>query len=326
MPKTNTFNSDSESYLLQSFAEAPMGCEMHKYDRPYALVSPALRHLASRIIENISPGLYGRLRVRRLRSSLCEYEMLIAPLLCDKSKVSIDIGASDGSYAVNICNYSSKCVAFEPREVPARRLREMAAATGLKIEVENVALSDSAGWALLRGLAEDPGRSSIESANELDDLDGSPRTTIRISKMRLDDYELPEVGFIKIDVEGHELAVLKGAQRTLRTSMPNILVEIKERHCKGATGEVSAFMASLGYEGFFILHGDVIPIARFDQSVHQNPTNIGSWQRGWERHGIYVNNFFFVPSCNCSLLSRLVSMIDSNVHSTKDGYRGTEFQ
>jgi hypothetical protein len=32
---------------------------------------------------------------------------------------------------------------------------------------------------------------------------------------RIDDYNLPDVGFIKIDIEGHELGVLDGAAATL---------------------------------------------------------------------------------------------------------------
>jgi FkbM family methyltransferase len=268
-----------------------------------------LKRIASHIIEAVSPNLFWRLKVRGLRRNLSEDELRIAPLLCDLSKISVDIGSSLGPYAVNICNYSANCIAFEPRPVQAARIREMAAAAGLRIEVEAVALSDSAGLARLRILTEDPGRSTIESANALEDPEGSPQTSIRIPKMRLDDYELPEVGFIKIDVEGHELAVLQGAQKTIRASMPNLLVEIEERHRPGAISEVSAFLTDLGYEGFFILDGEVVPLARFDESVHQDPANIGSWKGDWARHGVYVNNFLFLPACRCGLLSTALSSV-----------------
>jgi hypothetical protein len=144
---------------------------------------------------------------------------------------------------------------------------------------------------------------------------------MRVPKLRLDDYELREVGFIKIDGEGHELAVLQGAQQTIRASLPNLLVEIEERHRAGAIGDVSAFLTYLGYEGFFILDGKVLPLAQFDKSVHQDPANIGSWKEGWERRGVYVNNFFFLPAGSAGVLSRAVSSVNSEAPSVKREYR-----
>jgi FkbM family methyltransferase len=38
------------------------------------------------------------------------------------------------------------------------------------------------------------------------------------------------VGFIKIDVEGHELAVINGATTLLTTQRPLLLIEIEARH------------------------------------------------------------------------------------------------
>jgi FkbM family methyltransferase len=247
--------------------------------------------------------------VRKHRSGFSEYELMVAPLLCDLRKISVDIGADHGSCSINICDCSLRCIAFEPRPAQAGMIREMVAATGLPIEVETVALSDQAGLARMRILTMDPGRSTIEGANILEDPDGSPRTEIRVPKLRLDDYELHEVGFIKIDVEGHEFAVLKGAAETIRTSMPNLLIEIEERHHANATREVSGFLTELGYEGFFILDGEVIPFARFDKSVHQDPANIGGWKENWQFRGVYVSNFFFLPAPGGDKLRAAVSSV-----------------
>lgn len=268
-----------------------------------------MKEIASHIIETVSPRLFWKLKVRGLRRNVSEYELQIAPLLCNIRKISVDIGASLGSYSVNICTHSANCIAFEPRPAQAVRLREMVTAAGLHIQVEAIALSDSAGLARLRILTKDLGRSTIESANTLEDPEGSPQTSILVPKMRLDDYELREVGFIKIDVEGHELAVLQGAQNTIRASMPNLLIEIEERHRPGAIKDVSAFLTDFGYEGSFILDGEVVPLARFDKSVHQDPANIGGWKEDWERHGVYVNNFFFLPAGRGGLLNAAVSSV-----------------
>jgi FkbM family methyltransferase len=56
----------------------------------------------------------------------------------------------------------------------------------------------------------------IEKLNSLEDVDDSKVFEIAVPTRRLDDYELDAVGFIKIDVEGHELAVLRGGTETIR--------------------------------------------------------------------------------------------------------------
>lgn len=61
---------------------------------------------------------------------------------------------------------------------------------------------------------------------------------------------LKRVDVIKIDVEGHELAVLEGAQATLRTFHPSLLVEIAERaliHQGFRGGDVLSYLRGLDY-------------------------------------------------------------------------------
>ncbi len=248
-------------------------------------------------------------RQSRLQDSRSvERELKVVPLLCDKEKLSVDIGADQGDYAFVLARASAGCIVFEPRLADAARIHNKADAERLPIEVEAVALSDCIGTASLRVLTRDLGRSTIESANPLHDPDGSPRSEIRVPKLRLDDFQLDRVGFIKIDVEGHELAVLKGAEATLRRSMPNLVVEIEERHNQDSIRNVSAFLAGFGYAGFFFLDDNtVLPLAQFDQSKHQDPANVGGWKENWVRRGVYINNFFFLPhDKSCLLVSRLL--------------------
>jgi hypothetical protein len=105
----------------------------------------------------------------------------------------------------------------------------------------------------------------------------------------LDSYALEDVGFVKIDVEGHELAALRGAEQTLRRCRPLVLVEVEDRHRPDAVSSVRAFMATMGYEGWFFLDGVLTPIDRFDVARHQDPKNLS----GGRKLGVYVNNFVF---------------------------------
>jgi FkbM family methyltransferase len=65
----------------------------------------------------------------------------------------------------------------------------------------------------------------------------------QVELRRLDDVYTGRVSFMKIDVEGHELAVLKGAEQTIRKWKPVICIEIFNFQ----TNPVVDFLKSLGY-------------------------------------------------------------------------------
>jgi FkbM family methyltransferase len=255
----------------------------------------------ARIVRKVAPKVFWRRRFFILRRSMLdgkfeEQELYLVPLLCDKSKTSIDIGASEGIYTFRIIDVSRDCLAFEPRRTRIVEMKEMVKHLSLPVRIEAVALSDTQGEAKLRILERDVGRSTIEHDNTLEDPDGSARLEITVPTRRLDDYELDAVGFIKIDVEGHELSVLRGGSETIRRCLPIFLVEIEERHKPNSTRDVSEFLGGFGYEGYFILDGNVVSMKYFDKSKYQDSRNIGGWKTNWKKSGIYVNNFFFVPS------------------------------
>lgn len=262
-----------------------------------------MKHVISRV-----------LGVKKQEDSV-EAELTIAPLLCDPNKLSLDIGADCGGYARRLCSYSRTCIAFEPRSERAGMIRSAATANGLPISVESVALSDREGSAELRVLKRDPGRSTIDPFNVLADPDKSPVSSVTVPTKCLDSYGFADIGFIKIDVEGHELAVLRGAEKTIRNSMPNLLVEVEERHHPGAIEGVRSFLEAMGYEGFYILNGEVYRFADFDTNTHQDSANIGSWKAGWKKYGTYVNNFFFLPVGSGEILQSAVRKSASSLES-----------
>jgi FkbM family methyltransferase len=224
--------------------------------------------------------------------------MDLIPFLAQNDKMSIDVGADRGYYCAKMLQYSPRVVCFEPRLKEASGLSEMARLLHLPLTVETVALSDHSGTATLRMLTEDPGRSTIEGANPLTDHDGSPQSRFEVVTRPLDDYGFEDAGFIKIDVEGHEMAVLRGAKKTIDSCRCSLLVEAEDRHAAGATANLFRWMQERQYSGFFLVGRELVPTDKFVLGEHQVESNVGGWRSGWQKTGIYVNNFIFLPSEN----------------------------
>src|SRR2546423_15028224 len=208
---------------------------------------------------------------------------------CRKDRISIDVGAHRGVYACYMLPHSAAVHAFEPLPSLQEQLQQY---FGDRIQLYPVALSDRDGQAdlrLPRGLSS---CATIDTHNPLDVADHRPIETIAVVTRRLDSYRFKNVGFIKIDVEGHEEQVLRGALDTLRASRPTLLIESEERHNAGSLARVTALLAGLGYEGSFLDRGNIRPIADFDVARDQPQDSVGI--RG--KSGRYINNFVFKPT------------------------------
>jgi FkbM family methyltransferase len=67
--------------------------------------------------------------------------------------------------------------------------------------------------------------------------------TVKVRKLRLDEFGLPRVDLIKIDVEGMELEVLEGASEMIDQSRPIMLIE----KIKADAGKLRQWLESRGY-------------------------------------------------------------------------------
>lgn len=100
------------------------------------------------------------------------------------------------------------------------------------------------------------------------------------------------VSFIKMDVEGHELEVFKGADQILKTDRPKLIFECENRHLNGkSVSDIFQYIQDLGYEGYFFKKGKRRPLSEFnpkeDQRVDENLKIIDK--------KAYCNNFVFEP-------------------------------
>lgn len=130
----------------------------------------------------------------------------------------IDVGAHEGVVLREIlrCAPDGRHLAFEPIPLLAQRL----AATFPDVEVRAAALSDVAGKAEFAWVQGDPQQSGLRDR-------GGRGTAIEVDVVRLDDA-LPvdyAPSLIKIDVEGAEVRLLRGAVQTLSRYQPVVVFE-----------------------------------------------------------------------------------------------------
>lgn len=225
-----------------------------------------------------------------------EVELHLLEYLCRRSLDSIDVGANDGSYIHFMRKNSRRVYAFEPLPWLAKRLRRK---FQRDVVVNNMALSRTAGMAVLRMPVVDgmlvTGCSTISAQASSTFPD---HQEIHVPVAVLDNVYSGEVGFIKIDVEGHEEAVLDGARKTLARCRPRALVELDERLAVGAIARVTEFFNGQGYSGYFVFQRQLLPISRFDRGAMQDPKNLPDLKAGLEkreRFGRYIYNFLFFP-------------------------------
>jgi FkbM family methyltransferase len=256
------------------------------------LIVSAKRRLAP-LVKFVAPQWFWQRKYRILQElGKSHSEIQLVRSLCDPDRVSLDIGADVGEFAIAMLGSSRSVIAFEPRPTQANSLAAMFSAVGAAVRVEPVAVSDKPGATTMRVLESAPGRSTIDSHNPLNNADSGRVRTIDVPMVRLDDLQLDHVGFVKIDVEGHELAVLRGAADTLTRNRPTLFIEAEERHHPRAVAAIAEFLAGLDYTGYFEVDGVRRPLEEFDLAEHQNPANVDEWPT----RGVYVNNFVFLPT------------------------------
>ncbi|WP_036725101.1 FkbM family methyltransferase [Patulibacter minatonensis] len=164
----------------------------------------------------------------------------------------VDVGAHTGTVLQDIVRYAPQGthLAFEPLPAQAQILRERFPG----VEVREAAVSDEAGSALFTHVRQSPELSGLRDRGH----GGDDKETIEVAVERLDDVVDPDrrVSFVKIDVEGGELGVLKGAKELLLRDRPTIAFEHGvggSEHFGATSSDIHDFLiGEVGYRLFDI--------------------------------------------------------------------------
>jgi FkbM family methyltransferase len=251
----------------------------------------ALKAVASRQFANRFPRLWME-RELRFRPNHFEEEFWLIPVLCNKQKISIDIGANMGHYSYFMAKFSRNVIAFEPNRDLWSDLRRL---NGNRVQLESAALSRTSSKAVIRIDPQNTGVSTIEENNDLSCVaDKSAILTREIETRTLDSFNFSNIAMIKIDVEGHEEAVLEGARETLQRHQPGLIIESEDRHSLGAPRRIAQSLAALGYLGFYVKEHRLCDFS----SLRPQDADPGNLAAGLP----YINNFVFLPAAQPTLI------------------------
>src|SRR5258708_3234751 len=231
-----------------------------------------------------------------------EVELHLLQFMCDPERDAIDVGANDGSYIHYMKKYARRVHAYEPipwlAEELSRKFRHDIGTR--KVFIHNMALSQSPGATVLRIPIVDG--VMVHGCSSLAPAAVTKYPTVKevpVRLVRLDDVYPGDVGFIKIDVEGHEEAALDGMRQTMVRCQPRMQGEADASIAPGAIRRIAEFFPGLDSTGYFAFQRRLMPIDQFDKQRMQNPANFPDLKAPLEqrqRFGTYVYNFLFFPS------------------------------
>lgn len=252
----------------------------------------SIRNVGRRILISVSPWALKRTVIWTHRfwpRLIGDRELRALPVLVQPHRAVLDVGMHYGLYSVFLEQFAGpeNLYGFEPLPSKLPGLQRMFP----RSHIFPIALSDHAGTGILHipivGSRAKTSRATLEATPETE------AETVTVVVDRLDDLHargvIPDVGFAKIDVEGHENNLISGAADLLRRCRPNLIIEIEQRHHEAPIRATFDALEHLGYAIYFLPpeRDALAPISNFRPLLHQNIQHHGS--------SSYVANFIALP-------------------------------
>lgn len=136
-----------------------------------------------------------------------------------KAKLVLDVGSYGGLFGIAAKLMKNEVIAFEPKPIMVRRTKANQALNGVEYEVIQAGASDKDGKAML-------GFNPSLALTSGSSLEMKGPAQMEVKTVMIDSMDLKDVGAIKIDVEGHEASVIRGAIKTIKHCRPWMIVEV----------------------------------------------------------------------------------------------------
>ena len=177
----------------------------------------------------------------------------------------LDVGANIGLVSLLVADRVQHAILFEPSPIAAERARKNLQLNGLAFDIVAEALSDTV------GSVEFENGGGANSCNRTVDGFTTSVPTIPVQRTTFDRFlqtyrtDIPAIRWVKIDVEGHENAVLRGMQGFLKNQRPQLvmfeyLARTDIRETLRIFDEVEYFVFELSPSGPRLAAADVTPL------------------------------------------------------------------
>lgn len=165
----------------------------------------------------------------------------------------LDIGANIGNHAIFFADLFTDVYAYEPnpRTFALLEFNAKFSTTARNINCRNYGLSDTESSLLFRVSSKNIGGSSIIKENS--ESDDAYQIYVDVRKAdQIAEICSKKISLIKVDVEGHELQALTGAEYLIKRDRPLILFEQHISEIINGSSPVIEYLRNLNYKFFTI--------------------------------------------------------------------------
>jgi FkbM family methyltransferase len=222
------------------------------------------RSIAQKNIKNYSQliifsfdhiGLSINLDGRYENSELKLLEQFIKKKIPNSHKhTALDIGANIGNHSVFLSKFFNHVCSFEPNPITydVLLLNSKYAVPRKNITTYNIGLSDKDDKLPFTIIPSNIGASRIESKN-VDRKSNNKIIYINVKKAdKIASLQKENISLIKIDIEGHEINALKGAEKIIKSNKPAILFEQEAKEIRNSSSSVIEYLSGLNYSFYTI--------------------------------------------------------------------------
>lgn len=201
--------------------------------------------------------------------------------------VAVDVGAAQGLFTWILSRKSRSVYAFEPGKMLGRLMRSATLLSNVTFQQQ--AVGDERRCVSLFTPQSGVFGATVSQSNP---ATKSSRVAVdQVLQVTLDEALAEPLGsgrsvdFLKIDVEGYELNVLRGSDRLIDRCHPVVLCEIERRH-NPQTAEVLDHLRNAGYRCYVIRGATLVPFDEADVTALQRDRTDETLE--------YINNFLFL--------------------------------
>lgn len=181
-------------------------------------------------------------------------EMALVAQVLGPGMTAIDVGANVGWYTgvmASSVGPTGSVISFEPSPRERSLLAASVRRNGLTwVAIREEAVFDRPGTIDLH--VADNRHSGHNTVGDFIYAGVTTATTVTVATLPLDSLGLDRLDFIKLDVEGAETHVLRGAMETLRRHRPLVLCEVQDKSLHSLGGTASDLVGLLGVENYVV--------------------------------------------------------------------------